>query len=142
MIKKVPHTLAIIFCLILFCAVLTWLVPAGRYDYQNIEVNGVERSVVVNNSYHRVENSPQTWQVFGSVLQGFQRQSVIIAFILIIGGAFQILSGSRAIDSGILSFLNFTKGLERYSLLKRVGVNNLVIVMIMIMFSLSVRSSE
>lgn len=136
MIKKVPHTLAIIFCLILFCAVLTWLVPAGRYDYQNIEVNGVERSVVVNNSYHRVENSPQTWQVFGSVLQGFQRQSVIIAFILIIGGAFQILSGSRAIDSGILSFLNFTKGLERYSLLKRVGVNNLVIVMIMIMFSL------
>ncbi|MDD4638448.1 MAG: AbgT family transporter [Bacteroidales bacterium] len=136
MIKKVPHTLAIIFSLILFCALLTWFVPSGKFDHQNIEVNGVERSVVVNNSYHRVENSPQTWQVFGSVLEGFEKQSLIIAFILIIGGAFQILGSSRAVDSGIFSFLNFTKGLEKYSFFRKTGVNNIVIILTMIMFSL------
>ncbi len=136
MIRKVPHTLAIIFSLILFCALLTWIVPAGQFDYQTVEVNGVQRSVVVNNSYHRVDSSPQTWQIFSSVLQGFERQSLIIAFILIIGGAFQILSKSRAIDSGILSFLGFTKGLERYSFFRKTGVNNIVIILTMTLFSL------
>ncbi len=136
MIRKVPHTLAIIFSLILFCALLTWIVPSGQFDYHTVEVNGVQRNVVVNNSYHKVESSPQTWQIFSSVMQGFERQSLIIAFILIIGGAFQILSKSRAIDSGILSFLGFTKGMERYSFFRKTGVNNIVIILTMTLFSL------
>ena len=52
------------------------------------------------------------------------------------GGAFQIMNSSRAIDAGIFSFLGFTKGLERYRFIKMLGVNNVVISLIIILFSL------
>jgi len=135
MLKKTPHTLVIIFSLIIFCALLTWIVPAGAFLYETVEVDGISREVVVDNSYHRVERSPQSWQIFSSFLAGFERQAAIIAFVLIIGGAFQILNSSRAVDSGIYSFLQVTARLDKHPLLGRVGVHNLVIILVMLLFS-------
>lgn len=121
---------------ILLCAVLSWIIPAGEYVRQTVEVNGVPRTVIVDHSFHPVEQAPQTWQVFSALLDGFERQAGIIAFLLIMGGAFQIMNSSRAIDAGIFSFLGFTKGLERYRFIKMLGVNNVVISLIIILFSL------
>ena len=134
--KKIPHTYTIIASIILICAVLSWIIPAGEYDRETVTVNGTERTVIVDNSYHAVEASPQTWQVFTALLEGFEQQAGIIAFLLIIGGAFQVMNSSRAIDVGIFSFLNFTKGLERHRFMRRIGVNNVVIVLVMLLFSL------
>ena len=103
---------------------------------QTVEINGVPRTVIVDHSFHPVEQAPQTWQVFSALLDGFERQAGIIAFLLIMGGAFQIMNSSRAIDAGIFSFLGFTKGLERYRFIKMLGVNNVVISLIIILFSL------
>lgn len=136
MLKRIPHTYTIISSVILICAVLSWFIPAGEYVRQSIEVNGVSRTVIVDHSFHRVEQAPQTWQVFSSLLDGFERQAGIIAFLLIMGGAFQVMNSSRAIDAGIFSFLNFTKGLERHRFIKLLGVNNVVISLIIILFSL------
>ena len=136
MLKKIPHTLVIIFSLIVFCALLTWVIPAGEFDYRTVEVNGVSRNVVVDNSFHSVDKSPQTWQIFSSFLEGFEQQAAIIAFVLIIGGAFQILNSSRAVDSGILSFLNFTKRFEKHRFMSRIGVNNIIIILVMTLFGM------
>lgn len=136
MLKKIPHTYTIIFSIILICAVLSWIIPAGEYSRHTVEVNGTTRTVIVDDSYHAVEAAPQTWQVFSALLQGFEKQAGIIAFLLIIGGAFQIMNNSRAIDVGIFSFLRFTQGLERHRFMKRIGVNNLVITMIIFLFSM------
>lgn len=136
MFKKMPHTYTIIASIILICAVLSWIIPAGEYSRQTVEVNGATRTVIVSGSYHPVEQSPQTWQVFSSFLLGFEKQAGIIAFLLIIGGAFQIMNSSRAIDAGIFSFLHFTRSLERHRSMRRMGVNNLVIAMIIALFSL------
>lgn len=136
MFKKIPHTYTIIASIILLCAVLSWIIPAGEYSRHTVEVNGSTRTVIIDNSYHAVESSPQTWQVFSSLLQGFEKQAGIIAFLLIIGGAFQIMNNSRAIDVGIFSFLRFTQGMERHRMMKRIGVNNIVISMVIILFSL------
>lgn len=136
MLKKIPHTYTIISAIILICAVLSWVIPTGEYARQTIEINGTARTVIVDNSYHAVEAAPQTWQVFSALLQGFEKQAGIIAFLLIIGGAFQIMNNSRAIDVGIFSFLRFTQGLERHAWMKRIGVNNIVMTMIIILFSL------
>lgn len=136
MLKKIPHTYTIIFSIILLCAILSWIIPAGEYGRQCVDVNGVTRTVIVDHSYHAVDPSPQTWQVFSSLLQGFEKQAGIIAFLLIIGGAFQIMNSSRAIDVGIFSFLRFTRGLERHRFMKRIGVNNIVMAMVMVLFSL------
>ena len=136
MLKRIPHTYTIISSVILLCAVLSWIIPAGEYVRETIDVNGVSRTVIVDHSFHRVEQTPQTWQVFSSLLEGFVHQAGIIAFLLIMGGAFQVMNSSRAIDAGIFSFLNFTKGLEKHRLIKVLGVNNVVISLVIILFSL------
>lgn len=136
MLKRIPHTYTIISTMILLCAVLSWVIPAGEYVRETVEVNGVSRTVIVDHSFHRVEQAPQTWQVFSSLLDGFERQAGIIAFLLIMGGAFQVMNRSRAIDVGIFSFLNFTKGFERHRFFKLLGVNNVVISLVIILFSL------
>lgn len=136
MLKKIPHTYTIIFSIIVLCAILSWIIPAGEYSRKTVELNGTSRTIIVDNSYHPAQPSPQTWQIFSALLQGFEKQAGIIAFLLIIGGAFHIMNNSRAIDVGIFSFLHFTRTLERHRILKRIGVNNIVIAMIMTLFSL------
>lgn len=136
MLKRIPHTYTIISSVILICAVLSWIIPAGEYVRETVDVNGISRTVIVDHSFHRVDQTPQTWQVFSSLLDGFERQAGIIAFLLIMGGAFQIMNSSRAIDVGIFSFLHFTKGLEKHRLIRALGVNNVVISLVIILFSL------
>ena len=135
MFKKIPHTYVIIFSIIVLAAILTWLVPGGEYSRTTISVNGVERTVIEKSSFHYVDNQPQTWQIFSAFFQGFVNQAGIIVFILMIGGAFWIVNSSKAIDIGIFSFLKFTKKLEKNKLLARIGVNNIVLTMIMLVFS-------
>jgi uncharacterized ion transporter superfamily protein YfcC len=81
-------------------------------------------------------SSPQTWQVFSALFNGFVKQSNIIIFILMIGGAFWIMNQSKAIDVGIYAFLKFTRKLENNKLMRKLGVDNFVIVLIMLMFSM------
>jgi uncharacterized ion transporter superfamily protein YfcC len=123
--REFPNTYVIIFAILAICAVATWFVPGGEYVT-------VDDSLV----YTEVDSVPQTWQVFEALYSGFAKQAGIIVFILIIGGAFWIVNSSKSIDVGIISFLNGTKKLERFPLLKRLGVNNVVIALIIILFSL------
>ena len=135
-LNKIPHTYTIISVVILICAALSWIIPAGEYSREIRVVNGTERTVIVDNSFHAVDPAPQSGQVFGVLLEGFEKQAGIIAFLLIIGGAFQIMNSSRAIDTGILSFLRSSRKVEKYGLFRMVGVNNVVISLIIILFSL------
>jgi uncharacterized ion transporter superfamily protein YfcC len=70
------------------------------------------------------------------MFKGFVKQSNIIVFILMIGGAFWIMNESKAIDVGIMAFLKFTKKLENNRLMRAVGIDNIIISLIMIMFSI------
>jgi len=135
MLKKVPHTYVIIFFIIVVAAVMTWVIPGGEYDRETISVNGTDREVIVNESFHFVDSEPQTWQVFSALFKGFVNTANIIAFILLIGGAFWIMNYSKAIDVGIYSFLQLTDRLERNRLIKYLGVNNIIITLIMLLFS-------
>lgn len=104
---KVPNTYVIIFFVLLLCAVSTWLVPGGK---------------------------PQTWQVFSALYEGFSRQAGIIAFVLIIGGAFWLINTTKAIDEGIFRFIEKVRLLERYPMVRRLGTGNIVIVLVMLLF--------
>ena len=135
-ITRIPHTFTIISVVILCCAALSWVIPAGMYDRETRVVNGTERVVIVDHSFHAVEPSPQSWQVFGALLEGFEQQAGIIAFLLIIGGAFQIMNYTQAIDVGILSFLRGARRAERHAFFRRLGVDRLVIAAVILLFSL------
>ena len=45
--KKIPHTFAIVFFIILIAAVLTWIIPPGKYTSEKVEVKGKEQTVMV-----------------------------------------------------------------------------------------------
>lgn len=123
--REFPNTYVIIFAIMAICAIATWFVPGGEYAKVGDEL-----------VYTEVESVPQTWQVFEALYSGFAKQAGIIVFILVIGGAFWIVNASKSIDMGIISFLGATKKLERSPLLKKIGVNNIVISLIIILFSL------
>jgi len=133
--REFPHTYVIIFSLIVIAAILTWIVPGGEFARVTKDINGISREVIVPGSYAKVENHPQTWQVFTSIFQGMKRTYDIIFYILMIGGSFWLMNESKALDVAIYSFLNFTKRIERFKFLRIIGVNNLVIALIMICFS-------
>ncbi|PKP39818.1 MAG: short-chain fatty acid transporter [Bacteroidetes bacterium HGW-Bacteroidetes-15] len=144
MFKRVPHTYVIVFGIILLAAIMTWIIPPGKYVKVEREVDGISKTEMV---FYYQENLPaeyqgkeqpkvQTWQVFSALFKGFVKQSNIIIFILMIGGAFWIMNQSRAIDIGIFAFLKFTKKLEHNRLLKSLGVDNIIIVLVMLMFSI------
>ena len=106
---RVPNTYVIIFAALLVCCIATWLVPGGN---------------------------PQTWQLFSAMFEGFSRQAEIIAFVLIIGGAFWVLNSTKAMDEGIAKFIGSLQKLERFKLVRKLGVGNIVITLVMLLFGL------
>ena len=144
--RKVPHTFVIVFFIIVIAAVLTWIIPPGKYVSEQVGDETVmtfyyadqlpEGGASTGSATAEFHPEPQTWQIFSAFYKGFVKQSNIIVFILIIGGAFWIMNKSKAIDMGIHSFLKFTKRLERSPLMQKIGVNNIVIILIMLLFSL------
>ncbi len=110
--------------------------PAGEFLRESISVDGTTREVVVNNSFHYIERSPQTWQIFSALFNGFVDKADIIVFILMVGGAFWILNNSHAIDVGVMAFLRGVRRLSRYKVVRKLGVENIIITMVMLLFSL------
>lgn len=134
--RKFPHTYVIVFYIIVFSAILTWIVPGGEYQRTRVEVGGTEREIIQNETFTYTKSQPQTWQVFSAIFDGFVDKADIIVFILLIGGAFWIMNHTKAIDVGIYSFLHKAKTLEKNKLLKKLGVDNIIITLIMLMFSI------
>ena len=138
--RKVPHTFVIVFCCILLAAMMTWFIKPGKYVQEQVNGESVMTFYYQDQlpepyaqDFHA---EPQTWQVFSALFKGFEKQSGIIVFILIVGGAFWIMNKSKAIDTGIMAFLGFTQKLERRKWIRKIGVNNIVIILIMLLFSL------
>ncbi len=128
--RQIPHTYVIIFYVILFCAVLTWIIPGGKYV--EIENDNGTKTLV----YEAVERVPQSWQILSAFYKGFIERADIIVFILIIGGAFWIVNDSKAFDIGTISFLRKARKMEKNKLVKKIGVENFLLTSIMLLFSL------
>jgi Predicted membrane protein len=138
--RKVPHTFVIVFFIIIISAIMTWFIKPGLYVKEQIDGQTVMRFFYEDQLPEAYQADfhaePQTWQIFSALYKGFVKQSNIIIFILIIGGAFWIMNKSRAIDAGIYAFLRFTKRLESNAFIRKIGVNNIIITLVMILFSL------
>ncbi len=135
---SMPHTFIIIFGVILFAAVLTMFIPLGQYDTKEVTytINGAEktRTVLDADSFRYVldENGNKVTKIaplFGTEDFGgqgilnyvFEGMTVgdkngtavgIIAFILVVGGAFSIVLQTGAVESGIMRVITMTKGRE------------------------------
>ena len=107
---KVPHTLVIISAIVLLVSIATYIVPGGAYEKV---VNEAGKTVVVDGSFKYIESQPQSlFEILQTPIQGIVESGEIIAFLLIVGGAFNIISRTKAIDFGIVNIVNVFKGKE------------------------------
>ena len=84
MFKKVPHTYVIVFSIIVVSAIFTWILQAGEFERTTkVLPDGSEKTIIVEGTYHKVEEQPQTWHVFAAMFKGFENQAGIIIFILL-----------------------------------------------------------
>ena len=95
---RLPHTLILIYIMVVLTVVATWIIPGG--EYQRVEKDG--RTVPVAGSYHRVDSRPQGLEgLFVSPAKGFVEAAVIIVIVFICGGAFSIIQKTGAITTVI-----------------------------------------
>ena len=108
---KTPHVFTIVMFLILVTALLTWFVPAGKYQYtMNTEIG---REVPIPGTYSRIEQQAQgLWDVLQAPVQGFYESKDIVLFIFIIGGFLALILQSGALDAGIYATIKRYKGKE------------------------------
>lgn len=84
---KVPHSYVIIFILLIFVSILTYIIPAGEYT-RITTASGLK--MVDSTSYHLVKAKPVgIWMIPNFVMKGLIKQAGIIFPILVIGGALE-----------------------------------------------------
>ncbi|MBM3293480.1 MAG: putative basic amino acid antiporter YfcC [Candidatus Aminicenantes bacterium] len=95
---RLPHTLVLIYAMVVLTVIATWLVPGG--EYQRVEKDG--RLVPVDGTFMFTAREPQgLGALFISPLKGFVEAAAIIAFVFIMGGVFAVVEKTGAVNAGI-----------------------------------------
>lgn len=111
--REFPHTLIIISTIILIAALLTYIVPAGQYN--RVEDAETGRVLVDPDSYHRTEQNPASiMDIFTAIPEGFLSTAWICFLILIVGGAFSVVTSTGAIQAFLNSAITKAKGKDIY----------------------------
>lgn len=133
---KVPHTFIIVFFVVILAALLTYMVPKGQFETQEVTymqdgeeqtktvLDGDSFNYVTDEDGNLVREGTSLFEagggagflnyVFEGLVSGDKWGSAVgvIAFILIIGGAFGIIMKTKAIEEGMLKVIDRTKGKE------------------------------
>jgi uncharacterized ion transporter superfamily protein YfcC len=122
--RKFPEAITIIMIIMIVFIVLTWIIPAGEFQFELI--NG--RNYLIPGSFSFTEPSPQGLAAFlMAPVKGFVQAGLIIGFCFLVGGSFGILNKTGAIDAGLMAMLRKTAGKQ--------GSKRMVIVLLMLIFS-------
>ena len=135
---QMPHTYVIIFFVVVAAAIMTLFIPIGTYQTKEITYvqNGEETTktvldpdsfeYVLDEDGNKVTKAAPIWgtesfggqgvlnYVFEGMTVGDKNGTAvgIIAFILVVGGAFGIVLRTGAIEAGIMRVISHTKGKE------------------------------
>ncbi len=131
---SMPDTYVIIFFVVLFAALLTYLIPVGSFEMENVTYmdGGTEKTRTVpvgdsfsleyNESGEALTNGISFFEPFGGVgfsnyvfeglVSGSKWGSAVgvVAFILVIGGAFGIILKTNAVEAGLFRMIEHTQG--------------------------------
>ena len=127
-VRSMPDAFVILFFVILLAAALTYILPSGYFETQQLSktVNGVTetRTQLVAGSFRFAESDNNNVPVFADggdigvlnyafegLVSGDKWGSAVgvVAFILIVGGAFGIIMETGAINNGILALISKTQ---------------------------------
>ena len=99
--QRTMDPLLLLGSIILLAAMLTWILPAGRFERKADLQTG--RTMVVPGSYKLAPKNPVgPWGVLVSIPQGLTEAAEVVFFVLLDGGALTVVEATGAIGS----FLN------------------------------------
>lgn len=95
---KVPHTLVLLFSMMIFAYLLTWLLPSGSFD---MATNAQGKEVVIPGTYKVLEEQVRLpiWNLFTVIPKALGEAQGIIFFLFLIGGSLAVIRSTGAIDA-------------------------------------------
>ncbi|WP_075340996.1 YfcC family protein [Tenacibaculum agarivorans] len=117
--SHIPHAITMLFGIIIFVSLLTYILPAGMYE--RVLVNG--RKTVIPNSYRTIISTPiGILDMFKAIPLGF-KAAVEIIFIVLAGGI-------------MFGFMDKTKAVENAvgTLVKKLGLRNKYLIIVIMTF--------
>ncbi len=123
---RLPHTLVIVMALVVLVLVLSWILPSG--EFQRVEKSG--RQVTVPGTFRylpKVYLGPE--MLLLAPVRGFVDGALIIAFLFVIGGAFNVVQ-----ETGTITFA--IRRVTR-AIAARPHLEKLLIPLLMVLFSLA-----
>ncbi|MGM9570064.1 MAG: YfcC family protein [Phascolarctobacterium sp.] len=110
---KAPSPIIILVCVIVLCALASYVIPAGVYDRVKDVHTG--KMVVNPSTFHYVAQKPTGFlDFFTSINKGFKGGISIIAFLFMVGGSLNILAKTGAIIAGLSTLV---KKMRNHSIL-------------------------
>ena len=95
---KTPHTFVILVTMIIIAAIATYLIPAGEFTRFKDAATG--KTLVEAGSYHRIASNPLNPLLIPSAIYtGIVKSASTITFMLIIGGAFEVITSTGALTA-------------------------------------------
>lgn len=146
---RMPHTFVIVFFVIILTSLVTYIVPKGYFEVTEVEYEESgeikTKEVLDPNTFHYETNEagetrPEGVKFFSSgedtgflnyvfegLVSGDKQGSAVgvVAFIIVIGGAFGVVMHTKAIESGMMKLIQKLRGRE-----------SLIVPVLFIMFSL------
>jgi uncharacterized ion transporter superfamily protein YfcC len=106
---ELPHTYVLLFVMIMLTAVLTWIVPSGAFERQELATaGGSVASTVVPGTFRPIDKVTDDrdlrqgpFDVLSAPAKGVVHAADVIAFVLLLGGVFGIITQTGALDRGL-----------------------------------------
>ncbi|MBZ9607219.1 YfcC family protein [Clostridium estertheticum] len=109
---KMPTAYTILAIIIVMVAILTWIVPAGQYNFLDPNADKLQ---LIPGTYHAVPSNPQGFKdIVLAPIIGFYDAVDVILFVIVIGGFLGTVMKTGAIDAGIGRLVKKLAGKERW----------------------------
>ena len=106
---KAPSPILILVCVIVLCAIASYVIPAGVYE--RVKDVNTGKMVVDPSTFHYVTQNPTGFlDFFTAVNKGFKGGISIIAFLFMVGGSLGILAKTGAIVAGLSTLVKKMRG--------------------------------
>lgn len=120
---RIPHVFIFLSGIILFCSLLTYIVPSGSYERSSKVINDIQQTVIVPGSYQEVPKnfslkglilgeeiagraSPTSVMgLFSSIPKGMNQAAALIFFVFIIGAVFNVIQHTGTINVFVCKLL-------------------------------------
>jgi len=101
---QVPHTLVLLFIMMVAALIATYLLPSGSFESEL--VHGKDK--VIPGTYHQIDEKQYLapWTLLTAIPRALADSQGIIFFVLIIGGALAVIKHTGVIDAVLGKMLN------------------------------------